>query len=189
MTGSVAPAVRIAAVLFADVVGFSTFTDRQVESFVRGFLTDIADLVARTEHRPTYANTWGDALYFQFDGVRPAGLFALELTELIGGTDWSARGLPASLSLRVGLHAGPMFAFRDPLTGADCYWGRHVTRAARIEPVTPPGEVYASREFAALSALDRSAGFACEPVGVVDLAKAYGEARLYHVTRSRRLTP
>jgi len=30
----------------------------------------------------------------------------------------------------------------------------HVSRAARIEPITPPGQVYASQAFAALAAAE-----------------------------------
>jgi class 3 adenylate cyclase len=174
---------RIAAVLFADVVGFSKLTDRQVEHFVREFLTAVAALARSTANAPSYSNTWGDGLYFQFADVRTAGLFALELVEMVTGTDWTKHQLPSALTLRAGLHAGPLFAFRDPVTGQNVLWGRHVTRAARIEPITPPGEVYSSREFAALASAYGIRDFDCEPVGRVSLAKAYGDVRLFHVRR------
>lgn len=174
---------RIAAVMFADVVGFSKLSDVQVEHFVREFLCAVGRLVDTTPHRPVYKNTWGDGLYFQFLEIRAAGLFALGLNDLVVRTNWTTHGLPASLSLRSALHAGPLFSHRDPVTGQDCLWGRHVTRAARIEPVTPPGSVYASREFAALAAAQNILDFDCEPVGRVGLAKAYGDARLYQVRR------
>jgi class 3 adenylate cyclase len=180
------PGERIAAVLFADVVGFSKFSDVEVEHFVRDFLYEVGAFVDETPFRPVYKNTWGDGLYFQFLEIRAAGLFALALTSLVSNTDWTTHGLPSTLSLRCGLHAGPLFAYRDAVTGQDCLWGRHVTRAARIEPVTPPGSVYASHEFAALSAAQGITDFECESVGRVGLAKAYGEARLYHVRRHFR---
>lgn len=169
--------------MFADVVGFSKLTDVQVEHFVRDFLHAVGGLVDTTPHRPVHKNTWGDGLYFQFLEIRSAGLFALALCDLVTGTDWTKHGLPRTLGLRSGLHAGPLFAHRDPVTGQDCLWGRHVTRAARIEPITPAGSVYASREFAALAAAQGILDFECEPVGRVGLAKGYGDARLYHVRR------
>jgi class 3 adenylate cyclase len=169
--------------MFSDVVGFSRLADAQVEQFVRGFLVIVGRLARTTSHRPTYKNTWGDGLYFQFRDVRTAGQFALELHDTVRDIDWAALSLPPLL-LRTGLHAGPLFAHRDPVTGQHCLWGRHVTRAARIEPVTPPGEVYASQEFAALAAADGIEEFDCEPVGTVSLAKAYDpSARLFHVRR------
>jgi class 3 adenylate cyclase len=169
--------------MFSDIVGFSKLTDVQVEQFVRGFLVIVGSFVGRTAHSPTYKNTWGDALYFQFADVRTAGQFALELHDTVREIDWTRIALPP-LMLRTGLHAGPLFAHRDPVTGQRCLWGRHVTRAARIEPVTPPGEVYASQEFAALAAAEGIQEFDCEPVGRVSLAKAYDPAaRLYYVRR------
>jgi class 3 adenylate cyclase len=177
--------------MFSDIVGFSKLSDIQVEHFVRGFLAIVGSLVERTRYSPTYKNTWGDALYFQFVDVRTAGQFALELHDTMRDIDWGQLALPP-LMLRTGLHAGPLFAHRDPVTGQRCLWGRHVTRAARIEPVTPPGEVYASQEFAALAAAEGVHEFDCEPVGRVSLAKAYDPgARLYYVRPRgglRRLT-
>src|SRR6516225_2560062 len=58
------------------------------------------------------------------------------------------------LNIRVGLHTGPVFLFQDRVVQRMSYTGAHVSRAARIEPVTEPGEVYTSEEFAALAELD-----------------------------------
>jgi class 3 adenylate cyclase len=61
--------------------------------------------------------------------------------------------------------------------------GQHISQAARIEPITPPGEVYASESFAALSASEGVDTFVCEYVGRVPLAKAFGTFPLFHVKR------
>lgn len=174
---------KIAGVLFADVVGFSRLSDLQFRTFVRHFLGEVGELGARSEHKPITANTWGDGLFYLFDTVRDTGLFALELTELVAKERWERWRLPAGLGLRVGVHVGPLFSCPDPVTGRPALWGNHVTRAARIEPITPPGHVYASREFAALATAMRVSEFECEPVGRVGLAKLYGDALLYHVRR------
>jgi hypothetical protein len=57
--------------------------------------------------------------------------------------------------LRIALHAGPVYSCIDPVTGNPNYIGSQVSHAARIEPVTPPGQVYASQAFAALAAAQR----------------------------------
>jgi class 3 adenylate cyclase len=72
------------------------------------------------------------------------------------------RRMPADLNLRIALHAGPVYEFNDPVTGSRSYSGTHVSRAARIEPVTPPGQVYASKAFAALAAARGVTDFACD---------------------------
>lgn len=178
------PDARIVGVLFADVVGFSKLSDLQFRAFVRNFLGEVGRVASRSSCKPLTANTWGDGLYYQFNSVRDTGLFALELTEMVTREPWEERNLPSGLTLRVGVHAGPLFECRDPVTRRPALWGTHVTRAARIEPVTPPGNVYASREFAALAAAAGIGEFTCEHVGRVSLAKMYGAAVLYHVRRS-----
>jgi len=65
----------------------------------------------------------------------------------------------------------------------DSHFGSNVTRAARIEPVTPPGMVYASEAFAATLAATGEQAFALEYIGKLPLAKGYGESRIYRVDR------
>jgi class 3 adenylate cyclase len=66
------------------------------------------------------------------------------------------------------------------VVGGDAFMGSHVSRTARIEPVTPPGAVYATQAFAAALALARS-DYACEYVGHMPAAKNYGRFRMYSV--------
>jgi class 3 adenylate cyclase len=186
-TGSkltVAPSVhssRIAGILFADVVGFSTLSDMEVVRFHYEFLGAVGRLLALTKHPPLVRNTWGDGLYLIFQTVRDAGMFALELCAMTVETHWGELELPESLRVRVGLHAGPLFDFSDRVTGQLTLAGQHVTRAARVEPVTPPGLVYATQEFAALAAAYGVTEFVCEPVGRVTLAKKAGVTPLFTV--------
>jgi hypothetical protein len=77
-------------------------------------------------------NTWGDALYFVFSKVQQAGNFALELCDLIQNTDWSAKGLPEDLNLRIALHAGPVYRHINPITGHTDYIGTHVSHTASM---------------------------------------------------------
>lgn len=176
--------MRIMAMLFADVVGFSRLTEAEILPFVQHFLGMVAELMAASPQAPVVKNTWGDALYLVFPSVRAAGLFALELCELVSHTNWPDKGLSKPLGIRIGLHAGPVYRCKDPVIRQTNYTGTHVSRAARIEPVTPPNQVYASEPFAALAAAERVSGFLCEYVGHTPLAKGYGTFRTYHVRRS-----
>lgn len=177
-------ATRIMAMLFADAVNFSKLTEPQIPRFLNHFLGAIGKLLAKSSHAPLIKNTWGDGLYFVFSNVREAGLFALELCDLMVDTEWSAKGLPKAINLRIALHAGPVYSCIDPVTGQPTYTGTHVSRAARIEPITPPGQVYASQAFAALAAAHGLSEFTCDYVGQTPLAKGYGTFATYHVRRS-----
>ena len=174
---------QLKALLFADAVNFSKLTEEQIPLFLRHFLDPIGQLLDRPEHRPDGKNTWGDGLYFVFDTVRRAGLFALELCEQLNRTDFTARSLPADLNLRIALHAGPVYACVDPITRRETFTGTHVSRAARIEPITPPGQVYASQAFAAVAYAQGVGDFTCEYVGQTPLAKGYGTFPTYLVRR------
>ncbi|HEY9403927.1 MAG TPA: TRAFs-binding domain-containing protein [Pyrinomonadaceae bacterium] len=177
---------RMVALLFADAVNFSKLTEAQIPVFVRDFLGAVGSLVARFQPAPLLKNTWGDGLYLVFEDVQAAGRFALDLSDLLNATDWTLRGLPADLNLRIALHAGPVYACTDPVTQKDNFIGTHVSRAARLEPITPPGQVYASQAFAALAAAERVHGFTCDYVGQTPLAKKYGTFPTYHVRRTRK---
>ncbi|MDX1948150.1 MAG: TRAFs-binding domain-containing protein [Pirellulaceae bacterium] len=177
-------AMRIMALLFADALNFSKLTEEQIPSFVKHFLGGISRLPAMTRHPPELKDTWGDGLYFVFASVRDAGLFALELADFPPPELLAQHGLPDNLRLRIALHAGPVYSCIDPVTGHPNFSGTHVSRAARIEPITPPGEVFASQEFAALAAAAGVRDFRCEYVGITPLAKSYGAIPTYHVRRA-----
>jgi class 3 adenylate cyclase len=172
---------RVRAILFADAVNFSRLSEDQVETFSRDFLGAIAEVIDHSVHKPLLQKTWGDGLCFVFETPAEAGRFALELRDRIIATDWTALGLPNELSLRIALHAGPIFEVMDPITKRRDFTGAHVSRGARIEPKTPPGQVYASENFAAIAAAEKIVAFRCEYVGRLPLAKGYGTFAIYHV--------
>jgi class 3 adenylate cyclase len=175
---------QLMAMLFADAVGYSELGEDQIPLFVEHCLVPIAELIEKSPQPPVVKETAGDGLYLVFHTVRDAGLFALALRELMSGIDWETRGLPATMGLRVGLHCGPVHQLVDPITGLRKYTGPHTSRTARIEPITPPGQVYASQAFAAVAAATGVKELAFEYVGRTALAKKYGSLALYHVRRS-----
>jgi class 3 adenylate cyclase/tetratricopeptide (TPR) repeat protein len=175
---------EIKAIMFADVVGYSKLPETVIPKYVAQFNQRVSRLMAESSSAPINVNTWGDGLFFVFNGVEDAGRFALDLRDLVVSTDWVDLGLPRQLSIRIGVHAGPVYVNFDPVVRQISFTGAHVSRAARIEPITHEGEVFASEEFAALAAADQSKGFACDLVGTTALAKSYGLFRVYSLERS-----
>jgi class 3 adenylate cyclase len=175
---------EIRAMLFADVVGSSKIMEEQVPNFVEHFMGAINQLVVVSAAKPLMKNTWGDALYCVFASVQDGGNFALQLRDLVSDTDWQAKGLPKELNLRISLHAGPVYCYKEPVFKELEYAGSHIVRAARIEPITPPGQVFASQQFAALASTQRVQDFTCEYVGRIPLPKHAGIIPLYLVRRS-----
>ena len=177
------PDRRTVAILFADLVGYSRLREEQVPRYVQAFLAALADTMRRRRLRPVYKNTWGDAICFVFADPLEAADCALAMRDTIRRTDWTRHGLPGHLILRIGLHAGPVYCLDEPLMDRRNFFGFHVNQAARIEPITSPGNVYASEAFAALLLEDPRNPFDCRYVGVVVLPKEFGSYPIYHIKR------
>ena len=168
------------AMLFADAVGYSKLSEDQIPGYIEGFLGAVGELGRRSGHPYEHVETSGDGLYMVFRSAADAGHFALELSAATNAFDRAKWGLPLTFNLRVALHCGPVHCATDPITGGPIYTGPHTSRAARIEPITPPGQVYASSAFAAVAAAT-GAQFAMSYVGRMPLAKGYGSLGLYHL--------
>ncbi len=187
-------AFRVMAILFADVEDYSKIPEDRLPSFIEHFVGGVASRLALQPYRAENVRRVGDGLLMVFARVGDAAACALDLVEWVadgsragadGTTHWSRVGLPKEMRVRVALHAGPIFECVDPLTHAPAFEGAHVNYAARIEPVTPGNQVYASEAFAALAASwpEPCEEFVCEYVGQTSLAKKFGEYPLYHLRR------
>jgi class 3 adenylate cyclase len=175
---------KIKAMLFADAVGYSRLSEDQIPLFVEHYVGTVAELNERISCKAVHIETAGDGMYMVFDDLGAAAHYALGLSELINSYDWQSLGLPDDMSARIGLHCGPVFIGLDPITGTPLYSGIHTNRTARIEPITPPGQVYASSAFAAVAAVRGIEGLRFSYIGRTQLAKHYGALPLYHVKRS-----
>ncbi len=175
------------ALLFADLVGFSRLTENQVPNYMSGFLGTLSRRMKRSPFHPLYQNIWGDAIYFVFGDFEEAARCALGLRDMMRETDWAKLGLPANLSMRIGLHGGPVYRGREPFMKRENFFGYHVNQAARIEPITSPGNVYASEQFAALLTGTEAEGLECRYVGVIVLPKEFGSYPIYHIKRRNEI--
>lgn len=173
----------VMSLLFADVVGFSRLTDAELAAFVPSCLGLIAELIDADPASIPVRETWGDGLFLAFADPGAAGMFALNLRDAMAKKDWQALGFSQPLMMRFALHAGPVQLTVDPVTRLPKCIGAHVARAARLEPKTPPGLVYASEAFAALAMLNPIRGFRCDYVKQLDWAKRYGTFPAYVVRR------
>lgn len=174
---------RTRAMLFGDISGFSRLTDSQLPQFVKLVLGASAAVIGRYRRDVLLANTWGDGLFLVFDDAGKAADCALDLQEAFAAIDLEAAGLPADMALRLGGHLGPVYHARDPILERDNFFGAHVSRAARIEPVTPKRCIYVTETLAAVLALHNADEFICDYVGMTQAAKRYGKMRMFLLRR------
>lgn len=173
--------------LFADLVGYSRLAEDQVPYFVKGFLALLVDRTRKLPVRPLFKNVWGDALCFAYSDPKQAAECALALRDLVRQTEWSSWSLPPDLAIRIGLHAGPVFRGREPVLNQVNFFGSQVNLAARIEPITRPGNVYASEQFVALLVAGGARSIDCRYVGIIRLPKEFGSYPIYLVKRANEV--
>lgn len=169
------------AIIFGDVVGFSKLQEEDVPRFHDVFMARISKELKRFGDHVLYRNSWGDAIYVVFDNAVDAASFSLSIQHVIEDMAFKPIGYDEALRLRLGAHFGPIYRGVDQLCEVETYYGSHVTRAARIEPVTPAGKVYVTEPMAAALALSGVEEIDSDYVGPVPLAKDYGEIRMYQL--------
>ena len=111
----------------------------------------------------------------------------MELRDMVRETDWEQFGLPRNLNIRIGLHVGPVYFAREPVLNRLNFYGSHVNQAARIEPITSAGNVYASEQFAAFLLANRNNPLDCKYVGEIKLPKEFGSYPIYHLKRKTEI--
>ena len=183
---AIAPAARAAtyagptrvpmALIFADAPNFSKLTEQDIPAFWREVMGTASAILGRFQAAVRSRNSWGDALFIVVSDVVAAAEIMLALQEAL-----AAAG--ALFTLRIGGHYGMVFETDDPVTGQPTYYGTEVSRTARIEPITPPGQAYVTASFAAALAMAPGYHFRCHYVGRVPLAKDYGTFPMYRLSR------
>jgi class 3 adenylate cyclase/tetratricopeptide (TPR) repeat protein len=180
-TTSVERRRSLKSLLFADISGFSRMPEQYTPDFAEMFLGNCKRILDALAHPAVAARTEGDGLFLVFEQPSHAADFALRLQATLSGVDWRTLGLAAETGARVGLHTGPLFRIFDPVTDQFTFYGAHVNRTARLEPIVQPGQIFVTEEFAASLVAENDLRFQCDYVGVMQLAKQYGTARLFRL--------
>jgi class 3 adenylate cyclase len=182
------PERTVKAMLFADVAGFSGLAEPHLPAFFIAFLGLVSEELKITP--ALCQNTWGDGLYLVFADVVSCASVAMRLLERFAEFDFPSFGFvlkeDKKPGVRIGLHTGPVFEGFDAIIDRNNYFGSHVSRAARIEPVTAPGCAFVSEQFAAVLAMTADHDFTCEYLGLQPLAKDYDVTPLYRLTGKPR---
>jgi class 3 adenylate cyclase len=189
--GSIAATGRrrvVRAMLMGDIRGYSKLNDQQLLTFSELLLGTCAEILNRYDAQIEYRNTWGDAIFVVLSDPEAAARCGLDLRDAVAAFELSKAGLPDHLALRLSGHIGPIFPMVDAVLRQPSFFGSHITRAARMEPVTPPGGFVVTEAFAADLELADCTDIACEYVGHHPAAKDYGRLRMYSVEWRRQGT-
>ncbi len=174
----------VQSLLFADITGFSRLPEQYTPKFVEIFLGTSKALLDALDHPPVAANTLGDGLFLVFDLPSHAAAFAVRLQQALRAVDWPAMGMAKETAARIGLHTGPVLRTFDPIMARPTFYGTHVNRTARLEPIVRPGHIFVTEAFAASLGAEEDERYRCSYIGAMPLAKHFGEARIYRLESS-----
>lgn len=166
------------AILFGDVHGFSRLNEAQQLQFLDHIIGGFADVLDSC-HYVEYAETAGDGLFVVVSDIIGAADCCFALRDVLSPALIAAAGLPDHLGLRLSAHVGPLHRRHDRVIRRDKFCGMEVIRTARIEPVTPIGEIFVTEQFAATLACCAGDRYLCEYAGIQPMAKNFGECRMY----------
>lgn len=167
--------------LFSDIERYSSLDDRALLAFSGIYPGLVREVIEPERDNILLRRTQGDSVLLAFKDIPTALRVARALRDRVAKEKWEEKGLPWPLHARIALDAGPCCDYDDSIMGHPEICGAYVIRAARLEPATPPGEIYASQTFAALARLEQGRTFDLALVGRRPLPKGYGEIVAYLV--------
>lgn len=191
---SKSPERVIKSMMFSDLSGYSKLQDEHIPSFL-DFLKKLNEAMEKIDIPLESLNTWGDAIFAVADSSLKIAEFGLRYCDIIETLGMKYPEFPFPIRARISLHAGPVFIAEDPFIKKMNFYGGQINRAARLEPVTTVGQVYATQQFVALLHGEinderneyTQRGFKyydkylTEYVGVISLAKSFGQQEVYHL--------
>ena len=106
------------------------------ESFMGAQARAIGRFACDIEFRATA----GDGIFLVFKTPLLAAECGIAMQQEAVEFDRRRFGIETDLQLRIAIHYGPVRPVHDPILDAPSFAGREIIRAARMEPITPPGE-------------------------------------------------
>lgn len=173
--------VKEGFIVFSDLKGFSKLETKEQDRYLTVYVNLLSDTMKPSLEKALLSNTWGDAIIAVFENGMDAAEFMLLYRQEAGknlGAVTEKKVLP-----RIAGHYGKVSIFDDPLLNRPNTISEEVNTAARVEPITRPGEIFVTKEFENAFQLkegdQRKVKF--EPLGMIPLAKDYGERELFRL--------
>jgi adenylate cyclase len=172
---------KLAAILHADVVGYSRLTGEDEEGTYR-LVRDRLDLISENiqSHNGTVINYAGDAVLADFPTASEALACAAEVQRAI---EEKNQALPEDrkVRFRIGVNLGEVIVDRDSI------YGDGVNVAARLEGLAEPGGICISQ--AVHGAVGKKLPLAYEDIGMQKVKNIADPVHAYRVLLDREATP
>lgn len=168
---------RTRTVLFMDVAGWSKLKAHEIHAYATTGLHTLSTMLNDYD----FINTWGDAIVATIDSAKSAAENALRIRDFFANS-YPESGVASGLTCRVSLHVGEVISCDNALRNGKDIFGEAVHVAARLEPVTMPGNIYCTKQVADMLSEVHGSAPRAWPIGSLELAKDFGTVEVYIVT-------
>ena len=178
------PISKTRTILFMDVAGWSKLSAQEIYAYAT---TGLHTLSAELKDHD-FINTWGDAIVATFESAKCAAENAWRIRDFFANS-YPVSGVAPGLTCRVSLHVGEVFSCHNALRNGPDIFGEAVHVAARLEPVTMPGNIFCTKQVADMLSDIRGSAPRVWSIGQQNLAKDFGIVELYVVTGPNAIDP
>ncbi|MEO5327408.1 MAG: hypothetical protein H7829_04105 [Magnetococcus sp. THC-1_WYH] len=172
-------------IVFSDLQGFSKLNEFQLRLYYKELIPALAERIKPLIGGAKVFNTWGDGLVAIFENGAETVNFLMSYRDFMSVYDFDNVGIP-HLVPRIGAHFGEFDFYEDPLLNRSNAAGSNLHTAARIEPITRPGEIFVTESFK--DAIERlpvaPGGIGFDSLGQFPLAKGFGKMDLYRLRKA-----
>lgn len=173
-----------AAILFADIQGFSKIMESPKKQIIIDALADFVDRFLNNKNHFHY-KPLGDGILILTHSSRELANIALNLRDFFVNEDWKLKGLDEDLKVRTAVNNSEVtvtITTKEDESKIFEVQDAEIDKAARIETIVEPDQVYCTE----------TVKLQCEPylnkvkftrIGKVNLPKGYGKPELYLLTR------
>jgi len=180
-----------AGILFFDVHGYSKLNEIQLQAFHEKVWPWLFDLIESEKSDYLYKNTWGDGIVLLHQDAEILADVALSLRDYFNHRKYTDVDVLYKLDLRsrIAIHKAEFLPVKDPFQNREGFFGLEIVRGARIEPIIPPGRVWATDELVKAikdrqSRRGQLARFNFTLKGELPLAKAFGTEIIWEITHA-----
>src|SRR5262249_51961864 len=177
-----APRRRLAAILAADVVGYSRMMQADEAGTLAALKSRRADVLQPlvSKHHGRIVKLMGDGVLVEFGSAVAAVECAVELQQAMETANADLPG-DQRIVLRIGINLGDVI-----IEGSDLY-GDGVNIAARLEEMAEPGTIVMSKKVH--DEIERKLTLTCDDLGEQPLKNIAAPIQVFRVGRSREQVP
>ncbi len=171
-------------VIFTDIEKYSTLKDADLKIYYSKVIPVIFQKLQSYKDSAVIWNTWGDAIVAVYEKAEAAINMALAYRDVFKELDFEEFGIK-KLRPRIAGNFGEFEMVFDQVSGKENIHGTMINLAARIEPVTLPGEIFVTKEFRdmACSSYDKIDNVRFDDMGEIILPKNAGDIQLYRLCK------